>query len=115
MNEFDAEKEWELIKLTHPSYHRFKVYHEEHPETYAFFVYMARAAKARGYSHCSIKHLIEVGRWEKGRDFRIASGFSHNFQSLYARLIMLQEADLKDFFETRDLISLRWRGEAAAA
>lgn len=92
----------ETVK-SHRHFPAFMAYHSANPTTYAFFVSMARKAKARGFTRCSIKHLIEYGRWELGRDFTLASGFSHNFQSLYARLIMAQEVDLAGLFETRVL------------
>jgi hypothetical protein len=82
-------------------------YHEEHPETYAFFVTTARKAKERGIHRGAINNLIEYGRWEVGRDFSLASGFNHDFKPLYSRLIMQQEADLHDFFEIRRIHALR--------
>lgn len=92
----------------------FWQYHEANPATYAFFVDMARRAMQKGYTRCSIKHLIECGRWEQGKDFSIGAGFSHNFQSLYARLIMLQEPDLGEAFEIRTLIASPLEEEAFA-
>jgi len=92
-----------LAMRGHRHFPEFVEYHKAHPDMYDFFVVMARKAKAKGFKRCSIKHLIEYGRWELGGSFSIASGFSHNFQSLYARLIMAREPDLAGFFEIRNL------------
>jgi hypothetical protein len=105
VNAVTAENDIDLAQ--HKHYDRFMEYHEEHPETYEFFVTTAKEAKKRGINRGSIKALIEYGRWEAGQDFSIAGGFSHDFQSLYARLIMQQEADLHDFFEIRRIHALR--------
>lgn len=91
------------LKAEHPSWDEFWAYHQEHPETYEFFVEMARRAKAKGYERVGIKWLIEVGRWETGEDMSMGSGFSHDFQPIYTRLIMWNEPDLDGIFETRVL------------
>lgn len=93
-----------LVGITdHAHWDEFVKYHKANPEMYQFFVEIAREAKRRGIKRGSIKALIEYGRWETSYDFSIAAGFSHNFQSLYSRLIMEQEWDLREFFEIREL------------
>ena len=92
-----------LAMRGHKHLKEFVDYHFANPDTYRFFVTTARQAKAKGFNRCSIKHLIEYGRWERGAAFSLAAGFSHNFQSLYARFIMAAESDLVGFFEIRKL------------
>jgi hypothetical protein len=91
----------------HSHWDRFQAYHLAHPETYRFFIAIAREAKRRGIDHGSIKALIEYGRWETSYDFSLGSGFSHDFQSIYSRLIMEREPDLRGFFEIRELKAVK--------
>ena len=84
--------------------HKFREYHERHPEVYQHLVLFARRVKARGHERYSISALFERVRWhldiEKGDEpFKI----DNIYRSRYARLIMEREPDLKDFFELREL------------
>lgn len=84
----------------------FAVFHAAHPEVYEGLVRLARQLKDRGHSKISIKMIFEVYRWEhmtgkaKG-EFRL----NNNAHSRYSRLIMEKEADLRGFFDTRELKS----------
>jgi hypothetical protein len=86
----------------HPSFAEFAAYHESNPSTYEFFKDIAlRARLEKGYKKGAINHLMEIGRWERGRDFSLASGFQHTFRALYTRLLMHREPELEGFFEVR--------------
>jgi hypothetical protein len=91
----------------HVRWDEFQDYHRDHPETYDFFARMAHEAIRRGIVRGSIRALVQYGRWETGRDFSMGSGFNHDFEPLYARLLMEQEPDLRGFFETRTLLAVR--------
>lgn len=85
----------------------FAEYHAEHPEVYAHLVTLAREAVQRGAVRIGIGHLFEVVRWQRFIAGRDAGGWkcNNNHRSRYARLIMQQEPDLADVFETRELKS----------
>lgn len=62
----------------------------------------ARAGKQRGMKRYGMRALWEAMRWGlfmEGKE----SGYRFNdhFPPFYARLLMAQEPDLKDFFELR--------------
>lgn len=85
---------------------RFECYVSEHPDVYELLVRLARAVKASGKTHYSMKAIFERARWhfqiEKGED-----GFvlNNDYTAHFARLIEEREPDLKDFFEKRRLRS----------
>lgn len=81
---------------------RFDEFHAKHPEIYNLLVSLARDVKRRGIKRYSIKSVYERARWhylidKDNRDFTL----NNDFTAMYARLIMSQEPDLKNFFETR--------------
>lgn len=86
----------------------FLRYHMQHPQVYDELVKMARQWQARGHSHCSIKMLWEVLRFNTGVKIDKQDGFrlNNNYTSRYARLIMGREDGLEGIFETRELHTL---------
>jgi hypothetical protein len=85
---------------------RFVVFHRTNPAVYDELVRLAREARALGFEQYSVKTLIEVVRWQSaletaGDPFKI----NNSYASRYARLIKSREADLADFFFTRELKS----------
>lgn len=98
-----------LVPLPHIPSERerqFAHFNTNHPEVYETLVDLARLVRRQGFRRYSIKSLFEQLRWhyqmEKGdRNFKL----NNNWHSLYARLIMDREKDLKGFFETRTLLS----------
>ena len=85
----------------------FEAFHVKHPEVYTGLVRLARQGIAANRSRLGIGQLFEVLRWS----WRIAGlpdedeawKLNNNYRSRYARLIMEQEPDLDDIFETREL------------
>ena len=81
---------------------RFLSFHEANPDVYREIVQLARQAKRSGRDRWGIKGAFEVLRWSRlqttGEQFRL----NNNFTSMYARMVMQNEADLGEFFETRD-------------
>lgn len=87
----------------------FELFHKENPHVYVMLVELARKVKAAGRSTYGIASLFEQLRWHfefetsdpNMKNFKL----NQNYRSRYARLIMQQEADLKDFFNTRQLLA----------
>lgn len=83
----------------------FAIFHTKHPEVYINLVKLARDLKARGHAKGGIGMLWEVLRWQwfmtrdADEDFKL----NNNYRSHYARFIMDNEADLKGFFDLREL------------
>lgn len=82
---------------------RFREFHEANPQVYRELVKRARQIKERGFERYSMKTLMEVTRWHAhltttGEPFKL----NNSYTAHYARLIMEQEDDLRDFFETRE-------------
>lgn len=82
---------------------RFEQFHAENPRVYATLVRLAREWIARtGRHELGIKTLYERARWEialatNAPDFKL----NNNFTAFYARLIHVQEPDLRGMFELR--------------
>ena len=86
---------------------RFNRFHFANPEVYHNLVRLAREFRSKGYNYnrkMSIAMLFEVLRWnyylevDQGEEeFKL----SNDFRAPYARLIMQQELDLADAFNTR--------------
>jgi predicted GNAT superfamily acetyltransferase len=85
---------------------RFEAFHRDNPHVYAELVKLARRARGRGVARIGIKMLWEVLRWQlqietyhpDADSFRL----NNNFHSLYARLLMDENPELRDLFETRE-------------
>jgi hypothetical protein len=85
---------------------RFDEFHREHPEVYRLIVRLCRKLRHAGRTHYSIDAILHRVRWHydvnakrPGEPFKL----NDHFTSRYARLVMRQEPDLSDFFETRKL------------
>lgn len=81
---------------------KFAEYHAENPQVYATLRHFAIRAKQKGHARLSINMLFERVRWEtaiEGRDDTFK--MNNNYRAYYARLLMEQEPELRDFFETR--------------
>ncbi len=83
----------------------FDRFHRENPHVYATLVRLARKYRDRVGTTPGMKMLWEVSRWTVAMETRDTSVFklNNNMTSRYARLIMEQEPDLADAFETRRL------------
>lgn len=82
---------------------RFRAFHEINPHVYLALVSLAREVKRQGITRASMKMLFETLRikfWLKtrGEHWKL----NNDYTALYARLVMRQEPDLADFFETRE-------------
>lgn len=80
----------------------FNEFHTNNPHVYTELVTLARQVKESGKSRYGIGALFEVVRFHHdikstGDQFKL----NNNHRALYARMIMNQEHDLKEFFSTR--------------
>jgi hypothetical protein len=79
----------------------------ERPFVYTELVKLAKLAQSRGWKHYGIGSLYEVLRWHRHIEYGPDEDFklNNNFRSRYARKIMDDNPELRDFFETRKLTS----------
>lgn len=82
---------------------RFRDFHYRNPQVYRTLVTMSHRTREKGFNTYGVAALIEVCRWHRGAtesdDFKINSDYA----SRYARMIAINEPDLRDFFEMRRL------------
>lgn len=89
---------------------RFETFHAENPRVYRVLVSLARQwIEATGRNKLGIKTLYERARWEiaiatNDPDYKL----NNNFTAFYARLIMLQEPDLRGLFDLRRSEADEW-------
>ena len=82
---------------------RFSAFHAANPAVYRELRSMALGIKRRGATRYGIAGLFEVLRYRwslqtSGDSFKL----NNDFRALYARLLMDNEPELADFFETRE-------------
>ena len=86
---------------------RFESFHSRNPDVYRELVALARRGVRSGRTKLGIGQLFEVLRWEYSiaglPDRRESFKLSNDYRSRYARLIMEQESDLVDVFNTKTL------------
>ena len=83
---------------------RFEAFDEANPWVYRVIVDLARDLRHnRRFRRCGMKLIFERMRWlsalrTKGDAFKL----NNNYTAHYARLVMENEPDLANFFETRE-------------
>lgn len=84
---------------------KFEAFHRANPNVYSLLCVFGREVLTAGYKRYSIDALYQRLRWhiniELRRDPNDPFKLNNNFRSRYARLIMKQEEDFRDFFELR--------------
>lgn len=82
----------------------FWAFHIANPRVYVELRDHALHLRSKGRSHYGIKALFEVVRFhralqttDKCKEWKI----NNNYSALYARLLMANEPELRDFFRTR--------------
>ncbi|MGW1057596.1 hypothetical protein [Micromonospora rubida] len=88
---------------------RFEQFHADNPAVYNALRWLALQRKRAGGERFGISAVFERLRWEvaiqtNGDPFLI----DNSFRSFYARMIMAQEAELRDMFVTRSSIADEW-------
>lgn len=82
----------------------FWAFHIANPHVYAELREHALALRHRGRSHYGIKALFEVVRFHRALDTTDKCSewkLNNSYTALYARLLMANEPELRDFFRTR--------------
>lgn len=86
---------------------QFEAFHRRHPQVFAYLTELCFELRKKGWRHYGIKTLWERTRWhfhlEKDPQFGDPFWLNNNFHSRYARLIVQQHPELKQFFEFREL------------
>jgi hypothetical protein len=82
---------------------KFLDFHEKNPQVYKVLLMLAREAVRRGRTKIGMKMLYERARWEffLGTAGDDEYKLNNNYTAFYARLIMRENQDLRDVFETR--------------
>ena len=82
---------------------RFAKFHQDNPHVYSMLVSLARGLQARRPRKLGIGMLFEVLRWQYyvQTDTDEEYKLNNNYRAQYARLIMEQEPDLHEAFNTR--------------
>lgn len=83
----------------------FWTFHTQNPSVYDELRDLALKLRRQGRKHYSIKALFEVVRFHRAiqtkGDAKYEWKLNNNYTSLYARLLMQNEPELHDFFDTR--------------
>ena len=85
---------------------RFWQYHQANPGIYNLFVHYALEAQASGHAKYSVWALANRVRWHvdiEVNDPNTAFKISNDYLAYYARLIMLEQPALADFFDTKPM------------
>jgi hypothetical protein len=81
---------------------RFREFHAANPHVYDTLVALTREYLRRtGRRTVGIAAVFERARWEMALQTTEAPKLNNSYRAYYARLIMAQEEDLRDVFETR--------------
>lgn len=83
---------------------QFEEFHEKHPDVYNLFRQFASDLRKTGKESYGAKSIMERIRWHYAttsvnETFKI----NNNYTSRYARKLMSDQPEYKDFFETRQL------------
>lgn len=81
----------------------FETYHKQNPEIWEQFVKFARQTKERGFSNYGAKGLFEIIRWHTGVSGNDGFKINNNYAPDYARKLMEEQPEFKDFFRTREI------------
>ncbi len=91
---------------------RFKKFHAENPQVFREIKKLAFQMKSTGRKKYSIEVIINVLRWHT--DLKTTGDvfeLNNDFKSIYARLLVFHNPEMKDFFEFRVLRSKGLKSE----
>lgn len=92
--------------MTSETLEAWERFHNANPHVYKGLVNLARYAQSQGKRKIGIDLLWGRLRWDIWMATKRETGdfkLNNNFRSLYARMIMRKEADLRDIFNLRRL------------
>lgn len=84
---------------------KFFAYHEKNPHILPLFLKFAKQAKSVGFSHYSIRAIVNRVRWHINIETKDVDGFkmNNNYSSRYARLLVKENPEFEGFFRNRQL------------
>ena len=102
MNEAVHISQPELFNETSLS-ERFRRFHLDNPEVYQQFKHYVRILWNRGYRHYSSDGILHIIRYRSAirKDPREMYKINNSYSAFYARLLIRDEPQYKDFFELR--------------
>lgn len=85
----------------------FKHYHEQNPQIWEAFKKYAFEAKKRNLKNYSANGIFEIIRWHTDVSSRDKYKVNNNYRPDYARKMMGEFPEFKDFFMVRELKAKR--------
>jgi hypothetical protein len=85
----------------------FKNYDQQNPLIWKAFKFYAFQAKEKGFDNYSANGIFEIIRWHTNIKTRGVYKVNNNFRPDYARKMMREFPQFKDFFKTRELKAVR--------
>lgn len=86
---------------------KFNNYHQENPQIWEAFKKYSFEAKQRGFKNYSAYSIFEIIRWHTDVSARDKYKVNNNYRPDYARKMMEEFPDFKDFFRVRELKAKR--------
>ena len=91
----------------------FQTYDTANPHVYEAFKAKAIEAMQKGFTHFGHKAIFELIRWQTKTAGNDGFKINNNYTADYARKLMQERAEFKDFFHCRTLRAYRLKqGEA---
>ena len=85
----------------------FNNYHKENPQIWEAFKKYSFEAKKKGFKHYSANGIFEIIRWHTDVQSRDKYKLNNNYRPDYARKMMDEFPEFKDFFRIRELKAKR--------
>lgn len=91
------------LKLKLTPEEQFQKYHQENPQVYDAFCRIAQGLWSSGHRHYGAKAIMEYIRMETAVRGNDGIKINNNYTRWYARLLIQQCPDFRDFFRLREL------------
>ena len=100
---FDLSSSSEFADLAPHIVNNFWAFHQENPQVFELFKRFTEEMRGTGRKRYGVKSIAERIRWHfattsRSDEFKM----NNNYVSCYARLLILNDPELKDFFQTRE-------------
>lgn len=86
---------------------QFEKYHAENPEIWNQFVKYAKMMKDRGFKHYSANGIFEILRFHTNTTGNDQFKINNIYRPDYARKLMAEDDNFKDFFHVREIKAKR--------
>jgi hypothetical protein len=81
----------------------FTQYHDSNPQIWDKFVEISLKAKSKGFKNYSVNGIFEILRWETGVSGNDNFKINNNYRPDYARKLMAEKPEFKNFFRIRKI------------